>query len=49
MFRWTSWTAPDPDDTQIVVMIAAVKTVAAAYGWPLDKIWVWVEYALAGD
>ena len=42
--QWTAWSAPDPSGTQLRVMKAAVRHVAAVHGWSLDAVMVWVDY-----
>jgi hypothetical protein len=43
--QWTSWSAPDPSGTQYAIMQSAVRHVSEKYGWPIETVMVWVDYA----
>ena len=43
--QWTSHRGPDPTNKQYRTMVAALQKLQTANSWPLERIFVWIEYA----
>lgn len=42
--QWTSHRGPDPTNKQYRTMVAALQKLQTANSWPLERIFVWIEY-----
>ena len=45
--QWLGWTEPDPNNVHYPVMISAIETLQAKFGYKPEEIFIWLEYARA--
>jgi hypothetical protein len=43
--QWTSFVYPDPSNQQYRTMVTALQKVQSVNKWPLERMFIWVEYA----
>ena len=43
--QWVDFGFPDPAGVQYPVMVSGVTQVAAKNKWPIDNVYIWVDYS----